>query len=282
MSLGRILLIAVVVACATLSVEIAFRSTLLRVLFPVVLSPPDGAIVTPPVTVRWKGPPRLSVVLITNGLRQDLGRRDSPFEIAADRFLRPGQYAVEVRSPLLGGWAAIQRRFLVQLPEAAAEPTPCADDTAEIETLRRTAARLESERDERSERIEALRQTTEQLQTENAALSARVNELQQVQDQLDAAQEAADAQSEEAARERQELFDENRFLRAQLDSIPPCTAWGYLTYPRPQTFPTTRRLVVVSDSQGIIFRSQLQCEIARRVDRGAASPCVCVGQTSTR
>jgi hypothetical protein len=282
MSFGRILLIVLVVACATLSVEIAFQSTLLRALFPLVLSPPDGAIVTPPVTVRWKGPPHLSVVLTTNGLRQDLGMHDSPFLIATERFPRPGQYAVEVRSPLLGGWSTGQRRFLVQLPEVGREPTPCADDTAEIEALRRSASRLESERDESAQRVDALRQTTEQLQTENAALSARVNELQQVQDQLDAAQEAAEAQREEAAREREELADENRFLRGQLDSIPPCTTWGYVTYPRPQTIPTTRRLVVVSDSQGVIFRNQLQCEIVRRVDRGAASPCVCVGQVWAR
>jgi regulator of replication initiation timing len=282
MSLRRILLIAVVVASAALAADLAFQSTLLRALWPVVLTPPDGAIVTPPITLRWEGPPHLSVVLITNGLRQDLGQHDSPFEIASDRFPRPGQYSVEVRSALLGAWSQTQRRFLVQLPEAAPEPTPCADRTGEIETLQGAVARLESERNEALEQIAALRQTTDQLQTENAALAARVDELHQLQDQLDAAQETAEGQREDAARQRQELSEENRLLRAQLESVPPCTTWGYLTYPRPQTIPTTRRLVVVSDSQGLIFRSQLQCEITRRVDRGAASPCVCVGQTWTR
>jgi hypothetical protein len=282
MSFGRILLIAVAVASATLATEFVFQSTLLHAFWPVVLTPPDGAIVTPPVIVRWDGSPGLSLVLITNGLRQDLGPHDSPFEIAADRFPRPGQYSVEVRSALLGGWSRTQRRFLVQLPEPTPEPAPCVDRRVEIEALQRTVARLESERNETSERIATLRQTIDQLQTDNAALAARVDELHQLQDQLDIAQETAEAQSEDAARQRQELIDENRLLRAQLEAVPPCTAWGYLTYPRPQTFPTTRRLVVVSDSQGIIFRTQLQCEITRRIDRGAASPCVCVGQTWAR
>jgi hypothetical protein len=282
MSFGRILLIAVVVASATLATQFAFQSTLLHAFWPAVLTPPDGAIVTPPVTVRWEGPPGLSLVLITNGLHQDLGPHDSPFEIPADRFPRPGQYSVEVRSALLGGWSRTQRRFLVQLPEGMPEPTPCANRRVEIETLQRTVARLESERNETSEQVTTLRQTIDQLQTDNAALTARADELPPLQDQLDLAQETAEAVREEAARQREELLDENRLLRAQLESVPPCTAWGYLTYPRPQTFPTTRRVVVVSDSQGVIFRAQLQCEMTRRLDRGAGSPCVCVGQTWTR
>lgn len=53
MSVLRFLLLAVVASTAVLATDLAFRSTLLRTLWPQVLGPADGAIVTPPVTLRW-------------------------------------------------------------------------------------------------------------------------------------------------------------------------------------------------------------------------------------
>lgn len=221
-------------------------------------------------------------MLTTSGLRQDLGEHDSPFEISADRFPRPGQYSVEVRSPVLGAWARSERRFLVQLPGATPEPTPCEDHRSDIEVLQATVARLDAERSEALAEVTSLRETTERLNAENADLAASIEELHAAQGQGDAMQELLQGQKEELLEQQRGLLEENRVLKGQIDNVPPCTAWGYLTYPHPQTLPPTRRMVVVSDSRGLIFQSQVQCEITRRVDRGAASPCVCVGQTWNR
>jgi len=284
MSLRRILLFVVLTGGVVLAVDFAFRSSLLRVLWPAVSSPADGAIVTPPVVLRWVGPPRMSITLISGGLREDLGLHDSPFEISADHFPRPGQYRLELISPTLGTWTATERRFLVQLPDRAEQPapTPCPDREDEMAAMRDAITRLESDRDEARAQAARLQETVENLKGENNELTASADELHQLQLQVDAMQELLERQRQELIQQQNTLLEENRLLKSQLEAVPPCTAWGYLTYPRPQTVPATRRLVVVSDTRGHIFQNQVQCEVARRVDRGAASPCICIGQTWSR
>jgi hypothetical protein len=108
--------VALVSAIAVLVTDVAFKSTLLRTLWPVILSPADGAITTAPVRVRWDGSQPLMVTLVGNGTREPLGLRESPFEIEPRFFPRPGQYGIELRSPLLGRWITSERRFLVRPP----------------------------------------------------------------------------------------------------------------------------------------------------------------------
>jgi len=275
----RLLIVALVIAGTVLATDIFFRSTLLHTLWPKILAPADGAIVTPPLTLTWKGP-RTTITLINSGLRQELGEHDSPFEIPTELFPRQGQYTVEMTSPVLGTWSQTQRRFLVQLPAPKTARSHAPQDyEAEIASLQDKIARLEAERGQALEQAASLRESNQSLQAENNDLASGVNELHAVQEQVDAMQQLLDEQREDSQQQQQALAEENRLLKNQIESVPPCTAWGYLTYPRPQTLPATRRVVVVSDNRGIIFQNQVQCEITRRVDRGAASPCVCIGQT---
>lgn len=262
--------------------DLTFQSTFLRTLRPRVLEPADGAVLTPPVQLRWEGPSQLAVALVAGAGRQDLGKHDSPFEVQAEHFPREGQYTFELRSPLPGPWSSTTRRFLVRMPEVVPSPTPCPDRQGEIDELTHLAERLESEKNGVTQEAVSLRQTIEQLRSENARLLAELEQRDDIESHLAVVEESSEAQRNELLREQQLLLEENRILRTRLDSVPPCTAWGYLTYPRPQAGPVPRRFVVVSDAQGNIFQNQVQCEIVRRSDRGGASPCLCVGQTWNR
>ncbi len=111
------------------------------------------------------------------------------------------------------------------------------------------------------------------LREDNADLEQSLDELQA---QTDARLAAADQERQELAREHLRALQENQFLHQRLDTIPPCTAWGYVAYPRPQTNPPSR-LVLAGDRSGAVFRSEPDCARARSVDPTGASPCVCVG-----
>lgn len=264
---------------AVLVTDVAFKSTLLRTLWPVILSPADGAITTTPVRVRWEGSQPLLVTLIGNGTREPLGLRNSPFEIEPRYFPRPGQYGVEVRSALLGRWVTSERRFLVRPPRQP-QPTPEAETeplTEAVNNLKDRIARLEDDRLLLAGRGTSLSQENETLRTQNVDLNVAVDDLRVEQEQLDTRAAALAAENAELAQAYERILDENRQLRQRLESMPLCTTWGYLSYPRPQTIPPTRRVVVVSNADGQIFRNQRDCEVIRTTDRGAMSVCHCVG-----
>jgi regulator of replication initiation timing len=270
--------VALVSAIAVLVTDVTFKSTLLRTLWPVILSPADGAITTAPVRVRWDGSQPLMVTLIGNGTREPLGLRESPFEIEPRYFPRPGQYGVELRSPLLGRWITSERRFLVRPPRQQPTPQPEAEPIADaINDMKDRIARLEDERQLLAGRGTSLSQENETLRTQNVDLNTTVDDLRQAQEQLDERLGGLAQEHAELAQAYQRAVEENRQLRLRLESMPLCTTWGYLSYPRPQTIPPTRRVVVVSNADGQIFRNQRECELIRESDRSAASVCQCVG-----
>ena len=134
-------------------------------------------------------------------------------------------------------------------------------------------ALLQAERDQLRSQLDVLEGQITKLREDNADLGQALDELQA---DTDARLAAADQQREELAREHLLALQENQFLRLRMQSIPPCTVWGYMAYPRPQTNPPSR-LVLVSDRSGTVFRSEADCTRVRRADPTGASPCVCVG-----
>lgn len=284
MRLGQLAIVALVGAAAVAATDLAMHSSLLHLLRPRVLTPADGAIITGPVSVSWQGPQPMQATLTGNGQRIDLGMRESPFEIDPSRFPRPGQYGIELRTPRFGNLIGVDRRFMVRRsrdrPAAAAgaegsesgEP-PAAAPPKQPPREQADAARLQSERDQLMGEIAALKTQLTNLSEDNADLAQALDELQA---DTDARLAAADQQREELAREHLLALQENQFLRMRMDSIPGCTVWGYLAYPRPQTNPPSRR-VVVSDGNAAVFRSEADCSRVRRADPGGGSPCVCVG-----
>jgi hypothetical protein len=244
------------------------------------MSPADGAIVTGAVTVSWEGPQPMEATLTGSGQRVDLGLRESPFEIDPSRFPRPGQYGVELRAPRFGAFIGAERRFMVRRPRertaAAEEPTadqPSAPPAPRTPAEDNRAVQLEAERDQLRSEVELLQSQLAKQREDNADLSQALDELQA---NTDARLAAADQERQELAREHLLALQENQLLRQRLDSIPPCTVWGYLAYPRPQTSPPSR-IVLVSDRGGTVFRSEADCVRVRRTDPAGASPCVCVG-----
>jgi hypothetical protein len=167
---------------------------------------------------------------------------------------------------------ARERSDAVELPagdEAAAPPParPAPPETSE------TNQQAQIERDQLRAQVEGLNEQIKQLREDNADLGQALDELQA---DTDARLAAADQQRDELAREHLRALQENQGLRLRMDSIPPCTVWGYLAYPRPQTNPPSR-LVRVSDGNATVFRSEADCTRIRRIDPGGASPCACVG-----
>jgi hypothetical protein len=280
MRVRQVVAVALVAAGTVIATDLFMQSTLLRTLRPRILSPPDGAIVSAPVTVRWDGPQPMTAVLTSGGMRVDLGQRESPFDIDESRFPRPGQYGVELRSPRLGGWVGADRRFMVRrarerepagadAPEAGTAPARAAQDAPDGEVL--TA--LTAERDRLRTEVTELQTQLETLREDNEDLDGALEELQA---DTDSRLAASDSQREELTREHLLALQENQFLRQRMDSLPPCTAWGYVSVPRPLTSPPSR-LVLVSDRAGNVFRTEAACSRVRRADPTGASPCACVG-----
>lgn len=276
--------VALVSIGAVAATDLVMHTSLLRLLRPRVLSPADGAIITGPVNVSWEGPQPMQATLTGSGIRIDLGLRESPFEIDPSRFPRPGQYGIELRATRFGDIIGVDRRFMVRrarergaaaeapdAPEPAAAPPP---KPAARETTSETwVQQLLTERDQLRGESEALKKEVTGLREDNADLGQALDELQA---DTDARLAAANQQREELAREHLLALQENQLLRTRMDSIPGCTVWGYVSYPRPQTNPPSR-LVLVSDRNGSVFRSEAACMRVRSGDPAGASPCVCVG-----
>jgi hypothetical protein len=273
--------IALVSASAVVATDLLMHSSLLRLLRPRIVEPADGAIVTGSVSVSWDGPQPMQATLTGNGQRIDLGLRENPFEIDASRFARPGQYGIELRATRFGSLIGAERRFMVR---RARERGPTADEPVVDEPRSQPAspeppasdafaAQLQAERDQLRGEVDALQGQLTKLREDNADLGQALDELQA---DTDSRLAAADQQRQELGREHLLALQENQFLRQRMENLPACTVWGYLSYPRPQTNPPSR-LVLVSDRSGSVFRSEADCARWRRMDPTGGSPCVCVG-----
>ena len=273
----RIAVVFLLSATTVMITDLTFKSTLLRTLWPVILTPADGAITNAPVTVRWEGPQPMLATLRRGGRRHALGLRPSPFEIDASLFHRAGQYAIELQSPKWGGLIQAERRFLVRQPPKE-EPTPVPIDKTDTgKDLDETISRLRSERDRIESENQSLYDENTTLRLDNRDLSQSVDDLNEQQEQTNNRLAAVESQQAELMQQHMAALQENQLLRNRIQAVPDCTTWGYLSYPHPQTIPPTRRIVVVSNGQGVVFRSQLECALTRRDDPTAASPCACVG-----
>jgi hypothetical protein len=138
-------------------------------------------------------------------------------------------------------------------------------------------ARLREERERLITEKSSLSEDNRVLELDNRDLSDEVDHLQQTSEQTAQRLAQVEAQHAELLEEHLLVVQESQLLRMRLDSIPSCTTWGYLSYPWPQSIPRTRRIVLVSNGRGDVFRSLAECNLTRRNDPTAASPCVCVG-----
>jgi hypothetical protein len=270
-----------IVACAVtvLVTDVLVQSTLLRFIRPVITRPADGAITEVPVAVEWEGVQPLTVTLTGSGLKQELGPRHSPFELSRRLFPRPGQYRVTLRSPTFGGLIRADRLFHVTLPDAT-DNASVAEETAGEKKVdwAPLVARLREERDRLTTERSTLTEDNRALELDNRDLSDELDHLLQSSDQTVQRLAEVEAQHAELLEEHLLVVQENQLLRMRLSNIPACTTWGYLSYPRPQNIPQTRRVVVVSNGRGDVFRSEAECIVTRRNDPTAGSPCVCVGR----
>src|SRR5437868_1836413 len=115
----RAMLTALLCAAAVVTGDAFFRASLLRQLRPVILSPSDQAVVSPPVQVAWEGPQRMQVLLSSAGAAQrELGMRESPVTIGAEQFPRDGGYEIELKAPRFGAWIHTVRWFQVHTEPA--------------------------------------------------------------------------------------------------------------------------------------------------------------------
>jgi hypothetical protein len=280
----RAMLTALLCAAAIVTADVLFRTSLLRQLRPVILSPSDQAVVSPPVQLAWEGPQRMQVLLSSAGAAQrDLGTRESPVTIGPDQFPRDGGYEVELKAPRFGSWIHATRWFQVQAePAPPPPPTAKTDQDGSARETREILHALDvarASRDRAQSRTRFLREENAALRDESQRLAKQLESLYKTQE--DDAERQADLERRltQLAEENRTLGDENAALRLRLGSVIPCTVWGYYNFPRPELVPITRRMLVVSDVRGQIFRAQIECEIVRRDDPTAASICFCVGSS---
>jgi hypothetical protein len=276
----RALANALLCAAAVVAADAAFRTTLLSQIRPVILAPSDQAIVSPPVEIRWEGPQRMRVLLAAAGeTLRDLGVHESPAEISGEEFRRDGGYQVEVQALQFGEWIRAARVF--QVHSAPAPGTVRSDHgtpAAELD-LRGALAAARAARDKALGRTKFLREENAALRDESQRLARQLEGSYQTQEED--AQRTADLERRltQLSEDNRALSDENAAMRFRLGNVIPCTVWGYYSYPQPQTIPVTRRVLLVTDPQGRIFRVQPECEISRRADPTAASVCFCVGNS---
>jgi hypothetical protein len=279
----RALVTALLCAAAVVAADVVFRVSLLDQLRPVILSPPDQAAVDPPVLVHWEGPRHMRALLgLIGEEQQDLGVRESPFEIPAEILTREGGYELELQSPRFAGWIQARRRFQVHA-RPGQSPGAGNDEAAPAEEIRdlfvRALAAARSSRDTARARTKFLRDENAALREQGQRLTTQLEVLYEAQEQD--VEEIAEleqrlAQFSEANRS---LAEENALMRQRLSAVIPCTVWGYFSYPRPNTIPVTRRIVTVSDTRGQVFRRQGECERLRRRDPTAEASCFCVGNS---
>ncbi len=260
--------------------DVVFRTSLLHQLRPIILSPSDQAVVDPPVRVIWEGPQQMRVLLsIAGEAPRDLGIHESPLDIPSDQFPREGGYGLELQSVGYGDWIRATRWFQVHAaPERHAEPDRKGRGW-EAKDLLRALEAARTARDKAQERTKFLSEENAALRDESERLANQLEALYKAQEEE--AEHTADLERRlaQAGEENRALADENAAVRSRLSNVIPCTVWGYFSYPHPQTIPLTRRVLMVSDPRGQVFRGQPECELMRRGDPTAASICFCVGNS---
>jgi regulator of replication initiation timing len=275
--------IALLCAAAILAGDLLFRTSLLRSVRPIILAPPSRAVLEPPVQVYWDGPQRMRVFLTAVGDEQrDLGVQESPFVLDASQFPREGGYRIDLAALSFGDWIRATRWFQVHTTEQPKPAPPPPHETLPENRDRdaeRALAVARAARDKAQERSKSLREENAALRTESERLAKQVETLAQTQEEDAAHAEELERRIGQLADENRALADENTAIRQRLSSVVPCTVWGYYSFPRPQTVPVTRRIIMVSDTRGRVFRGQLECESVRRDDVTAASICFCVGNS---
>ena len=268
---------ALLCAAAVLAADTVFRISLLGYVRPAVLSPPDQAVLEPPVIVRWEGPPNMQVRLAAIGEPpRDLGVRSSPLELGADQFHREGGYVLELEAPGLGGWIGATSRFQVHAAKAEPEPPPAAEEPArDGADLMRALNVARAARDRAHQRTKFLTEENSALRDESARLTKQLETVYASQETVAADVAEIERRLAQVQEEARILTEENAALRLRLSGVLPCSVWGYYGYSRSATSP--RRILVVSDLQGQVFRFQGPCESMRRADPTATSVCFCVG-----
>ncbi len=278
---------ALLCAAAILAGDLLFRTSLLRSVRPLILAPPSRAVLAPPVQVYWDGPQRMRVFLTAVGDEQrDLGVQESPFVLDASQFPREGGYRIDLAALSFGNWIRATRWFQVHITEApkpqpqpGSQSGPRPESPPETRDTQRALAVARAARDKAQERSKSLREENAALRNESERLAKQVETLAQTQEEDAAHAEELERRIARLAEENRALADENGAIRQRLASVVPCTVWGYYSFPRPQTVPVTRRVLMVSDTRGRVFRGQLECESVRRDDVTAASICFCVGNS---
>jgi regulator of replication initiation timing len=276
----RALATALLCAAAVIAGDLVFRTSLLRQVRPVILSPADQAIVDAPVQVRWEGPRRMRVLFSIAGEgQQDLGVRESPFELPSEQFPRPGGYQIEIEALRFGSFIRASRWF--QFHEAQVPPPHEDHNDAgrDVMDLRHALDAARGARDRAQGRIKFLREENAALRDESERLAKQLEALYKAQE--DDADRTAELERRltQLVEESRALAEENVGLRQRLGAVIPCTVWGYYSYPRPNTIPLSRRALMVSNTRGQIFRVQAECEGLRRADPTAVSICFCVGNS---
>jgi hypothetical protein len=269
-------LIVLVTTAAIILAELVLQTPLYRWLQPVILTPTEGAVIFPPLTVQWDGPPRLDLSLSAEGAPGvDLGTHESPFELSADDLRAPGAYRLVARAPILGGLIQTERRFAVAAPPPTPSPRPAVDliRAGQQESL---LAKLQTAHEQVLAENRALYEENTSLRQQNAQLLADADKVAKEQDEANARADAQDQRQAQLAQENQALSEQLSALQWQLNSALACSVWGYYSYPHPQTIPVTRRTITVTDSRGQVFRTEADCTAFLVNDPTAASRCFCV------
>jgi hypothetical protein len=276
----RPLITALLCGLAIVAGDLFFRSSLLSRVRPIILTPREQAVMDAPVEVRWDGPEEMRVILTPVGdAPRELGVKTSPFEIGRSELLRDGGYKVELQALRFGDWIRTERLFQVY---AAPPPKPDEQDDGDVVENRFLLSALDAVRrvrDQARGRAKQYRLENSVLRDETARLSEQIEALQRLQDDDLVHAEDLETRFLQLAGQFRALSEENLALRMRLETVIPCTVWGYYSYPRPNTIPATRQIVAVTDSQARIFRNQLECEAVRRDDPTASSTCFCVGNS---
>lgn len=270
---------------AVLAADVVFRASLLSQVRPVLLAPVEQAVLTPPVQVEWHGPERMRLLVgVTGGEQQDLGLRRSPVVLGNEVFPRDGSYQVEIQTPTLGRWIRARRAFQVFVVPTTEPPPTTSPAAAEpfdrpvgVKDLLRALRAARTAREKSHDRARSLAEENTALRDESERLVQQLESLSLTQE--NDADHIADLERRLAqlSEENRALVQELSALRLRMSSVAACSVWGYYSFVRPSGAPAIRRLLLVSDIRGQIFRSQPDCEITRRTDNTSGSPCFCVG-----
>ena len=242
------LAVALLCAAAIVAGDVLFRTSLLSRIRPIILTPPQQAVVAPPVQVRWEGPEQMHVFLAIAGeAPRDLGLHESPFDIASDQFPRDGGYQVTLEAARFGSWIRAQRWFqLHTAPVPSQTPEEHEDHPARVSDNKDLVHALEAARmarDRAHGRTKFLSEENVALRDESERLAKQLEALYKSQE--DDAEHATEIERRLAqlADENRALAEENTAMRQRLASVIPCTVWGYYSYQQPEMIPVTRRIL---------------------------------------